>query len=120
MKRINIIQLADCLAADCRVIDQDLKGEYNYDVTAIRVLENLEGRVSTQLYDMIRDMLLGFEEAMQLELADNLLDFTVLHVLHRTGCPSADYILEACYRWIAEEQGILDSQSFSDIKEEIS
>lgn len=59
MKRINIIQLADCLAADCKVIDQDLKGEYNYDVTAIRVLENLEDRVSTQLYDMIRDMLLG-------------------------------------------------------------
>ena len=113
MKRINIIQLADCLAADCKVIDQDLKGEY-------KVLENLEDRVSTQLYDMIRDMLLGFEEAMQLELADNLLDFTVLHVLHRTGCPSADYILEACYRWIAEEQGILDSQSFGDIKEEIS
>ena len=69
MKRINIIQLADCLAADCKVIDQDLKGEYNYDVTAIRVLENLEDRVSIQIYDMIRDMLLGFEDGMQLEIA---------------------------------------------------
>ena len=120
MKRINIIQLADCLAADCKVIDQDLKGEYNYDVTAIRVLENLEDRVSIQIYDMIRDMLLGFEDGMQLEIADNLLDFTVKHVIHTTGCPSADYILEACYRWIAEEQGILDSHSFAEIEEEIS
>jgi hypothetical protein len=43
-----------------------------------------------------------------------------MHVIHTTGCPSADYILEACYRWIAEEQGILDSQSFAENKEEIS
>lgn len=57
--RKRIIALADSLAADSRLIDQDLKGEYSYDVTAIRVLENLEDRVSTQLYDMIRDMLLG-------------------------------------------------------------
>ena len=114
------MNLANNLAADSRVIDQNLKGEYNYDSTALRVIENLEDRVSVQLYDMIRDMLLGFEEGMQLEIADNLLDFTVMHVIHTTGCPSADYILEACYRWIAEEQGILDSQSFAENKEEIS
>lgn len=114
------MNLANNLAADSRVIDQDLKGEYNYDSTALRVIENLEDRVSIQLYDMIRDMLLGFDGGMQLEIADNLLDFTVMHVIHTTGCPSADYILEACYRWIAEEQGILDSQSFAENKEEIS
>ena len=118
--RKSIMNLANSLAADSRVIDQDLKGEYNYDSTALRVIENLEDRVSIQLYDMIRDMLLGFDDGMQLEIADNLLDFTVMHVIHTTGCPSADYILEACYRWIAEEQGILDSQSFAENKEEIS
>lgn len=114
------MNLANSLAADSRVIDQNLKGEYNYDSTALRVIENLEDRVSIQLYDMIRDMLLGFDDGMQLEIADNLLDFTVMHVIHTTGCPSADYILEACYRWIAEEQGILESQSFEENKEEIS
>ena len=114
------MNLANNLAADSRVIDQNLKGEYNYDSTALRVIENLEDRVSIQLYDMIRDMLLGFDGGMQLEIADNLLDFTVMHVIHTTGCPSADFILEACYRWIAEEQGILDSQSFAENKEEIS
>ena len=118
--RKRIIALADSLAADSRLIDQDLKGEYSYDVTAIRVLENLEERVSIQLYDMIRDMLLGFEEGMQLEIADNLLDFVTMHVIHTTGCPSADFILEACYILIAEEQGILDSQTFADNKEDIS
>ena len=118
--RKRIIALADSLAADSRVIDRDLKNEYNFDSTALMVLGNLEDRVSIELYDMIRDMLLGFEEGMQLEIADNLLDFAVMHVIHTTGCPSADYILEACYRWIAEEQGIIDSQSFADIKEEIS
>ena len=112
--------LANSLAADSRVIDRNLKNEYNFDSTALMVLGNLEDRVSIQIYDMIRDMLLGFEDGMQLELADNLLDFTVKHVIHTTGCPSADYILEACYRWIAEEQGIIDSHSFADIKEKIS
>ena len=112
--------LANSLAADSRVIDRDLKSEYNFDSTALMVLGNLEDRVSIELYDMIRDMLLGFEESMQLEIADNLLDFAVMHVIHTTGCPSADYILEACYRWIAEEQGILDGQSFAENKEEIS
>ena len=113
------MRLANNLAADCRVIDQNLKGEYNHDVTAMSVIENLEDRVSVALYDMIRDMLLDFEEGMQLEIADNLLDFVTLHVIHTTGCPSADYVLEACYRWIAEEQGIVDSHSFAEIKEEI-
>ena len=118
--RKRIIALADSLAADSRLIDQDLKGKYSYDVTAIRVLENLEERVSIQLYDMIRDMLLGFEDGMQLEIADNLLDFVTMHVIHTTGCPSADFILEACYILIAEEQGILDCQTFADNKEDIS
>ena len=117
--RKSIINFADRLAADCRMIDQNLKGEYNHDGTAMSVIENLEDRVSVALYDMIRDMLLGFEEGMQLEIADNLLDFVTMHVIHTTGCPSADFILEACYILIAEEQGILDSHSFTDNKEEI-
>lgn len=112
--------LANSQAADSRVIDRDLKSEYNFDSTALMVLGNLEDRVSIELYDMIRDMLLGFEESMQLEIADNLLDFAVMHVIHTTGCPSADYVLEACYRWIAEEQGIVDSHSLADNKVEIS
>ena len=115
-----IMRLANNLAADCRVIDQNLKGEYNHDGTAMSVIENLEDRVSVALYDMIRDMLLGFEDGMQLEIADNLLDFVTMHVIHTTGCPSADFILEACYILIAEEQGILDSQTFADNKEDIS
>ena len=117
--RKSIINFADRLAADCRMIDQNLKDEYNHDGTAMSVIENLEDRVSVALYDMIRDMLLGFEEGMQLEIADNLLDFVTKHVIHTTGCPSADFILEACYILIAEEQGILDSHSFTDNKEEI-
>ena len=106
--RKRIMRLANSLAAESRLIDRDLKSEYNFDSTALMVLGNLEGRVSVELCDMIRDMLLGFEESMQLEIADNLLDFATMHVIHTTGCPSADYVLEACYRWIAEEQGIVD------------
>ena len=106
--RKRIMRLANSLAAESSVIDRDLKDEYHFDSTALMVLRILESTLSVELCDMIRDMLLGFEESMQLEIADNLLDFATMHVIHTTGCPSADYVLEACYRWIAEEQGIVD------------
>ena len=35
--RMRIMTLADSLAADSRLIDQDLKGGYNFGGTAIRV-----------------------------------------------------------------------------------
>jgi hypothetical protein len=41
---------------------------------------------------------------MQVEMADNLLDFVNEGTLKYTGCTSADMILDACYKWIEEEK----------------
>ena len=88
------------------VIEQDLSCEQSVDSVAKSVMECLEDRVSPELLYILNAMLLGFSNDMQLEIADDLLDFTCGHVIHTTGCMSADGVLESCYQWIAAEQGI--------------
>lgn len=80
-----------------------LNGEYPNDCEAMEVIEMLDGKVSQELYDMMRVMLLGFDERMQLDMAVKLVSFACGQEKRATGCSSADYILESCYQWIAEE-----------------
>lgn len=89
-----------------KVIEQDLTGLFGIESTAQYVMECLEDKVSSELLELLKQMLLGFSDDMQLEIADNLLDFTCGHVIHTTGCKSADVILAACYICIAAEKGI--------------
>ena len=89
-----------------KTIEQDLTYQFTIDSTAQFVMDGLEDRVSPELLELLNSMLLGFSDDMQLEIADDLLDFVCMHVIHTTGCLSADAVLEACYKWIAEEKGI--------------
>ena len=88
-----------------KVCEQDLTYQFGVDGTAQYVMECLEDKVSPKLLDVLNAMLLGFNDDMQLEIADDLLDFAYGQVVHTTGCPSADAVLNACYTWIAEEKG---------------
>ena len=88
-----------------KVYEQDLTYQFGVDSTAQYVMECLEDKVSSKLLDVLNAMLLGFNDDMQLEIADDLLDFAYGQVVHTTGCPSADAVLNACYTWIAEEKG---------------
>ena len=88
-----------------KVSEQDLACLFGVDGTAQYVMECLEDKVSPELLDVLNAMLLGFNDDMQLEIADDLLDFAYGQVVHTTGCPSADAVLNACYTWIAEEKG---------------
>ena len=88
------------------VIEQDLSSELCIDGVAMSILECLEERVSDELLELLKEMLLGFSEDMQLEIADDLLDFVHSQVIHTTGCISADAVLHSCYQWIAVEKGI--------------
>ena len=88
-----------------KVYEQDLTHQFGVDGTAQYVMECLEDKVSPKLLDVLNAMLLGFNDDMQLEIADDLLDFAYGQVVHTTGCPSADAVLNACYTWIAEEKG---------------
>jgi hypothetical protein len=86
--------------------EQDLTYQFGVDSTAQYVMECLEDKVSPKLLDVLNAMLLGFNDDMQLEIADDLLDFAYGQMVHTTGCPSADAVLYACYTWIAEEKGV--------------
>ena len=94
-----------------KVYEQDLTHQFGVDGTAQYVMECLEDKVSPKLLDLLNAMLLGFNDDMQLEIADDLLDFAYGQVVHTTGCPSADAVLNACYTWIAEEKGFEFSMS---------
>ena len=89
-----------------KVIERDLRSEFSIEGVSMSVMECLEDKVSPELLELLKQMLLGFNDDMQLEMADDLLDFAHGHMIHTTGCLSADAVLEACYGWIAEEQGI--------------
>ena len=91
--------------AKVKVIEQDLRSEQEMETVAESLIEILDGKVSAELQVIIMEMMLGFSKEMQLEIADDLLDFAYGHVVHTTGCWSADAVLETCYMWIAEEQG---------------
>ena len=88
------------------VVNEDYRGAFSIDSYAENLMGGFEGKVSPELYELLNEMLLGFNEDMQLEIADDLLDFAHEHVIHKTGCLSVDSVLGACYCWIAEEHGI--------------
>ena len=92
---------------ELEVIEQDLRQEQKVDGTAMSVMECLEDKVSAELFGMLKTVLLGFSEPIQLEIADDLLDFACHQVIHTTGCISVDVALGSCYKWIAEEKGIM-------------
>lgn len=107
MKKKVKYSLSDCLTAEFVLIDVDLSTEQRIDSVANEIMDCLKDKVSNELYELLMAMLRGFNEEIQLEMADDMLDFTMRQVIHTTGCCSVDAVLETCYSWIAEEQGIL-------------
>lgn len=92
------------------VIEQDLAPQFGIDVEVFQVLQCMADKISPELWNLLYAMLLPFDCDMQMEMADDLLDFICQHVIHTTGCPSADLTLKACYTWIAEEQGFEEKE----------
>lgn len=97
---------------------QDLSSRYGVDSIAFSVLECLENKVSDELWDMLFNMMLGFNDEMQLEIADDLADFACDHIINTTGCFSADSVLVFSYKMIAEEQGF-DSDDIEKILKKV-
>ena len=85
-------------------VEHDLTGEFGVCTLAAEVMKDLEGKVSEELLELLNVMLLGFCDEMQLEIADDLVDFACDRVVHTTNCPSADAVLLSCYEWIAKEK----------------
>ena len=86
-----------------KIFMSDMKAECSIDGTARFVMECIEGRVSDALYQDMMDYLLGFNEDMQLEIADNLLDAVCYGWEHYVGIHHIDTKMKSFYLLINEE-----------------
>ena len=98
------------------MVEQDRTEDYITDPTADMVMLCLKDKLSQDLVDYLYGMLQGFNNDTQLNIADNLLDFTTDKVVHLMGYPSVDTVLVECYNLIAEEKGI-DGKDISYVME---
>ena len=98
------------------MIHQDLLTEHPLDPVAERILDCMRGRISPALQGHFMQLLRSFDEEMQVEMADDLLDFSSDQIAHTTGVISADVILDLGYKMIAYEHNILKKKDRSKMR----
>ena len=99
-----------------RMVHQDLLKQHPLDPVAERILDCMRGRISPALQGHFMQLLRSFDEEMQIEMADDLLDFSSDHIAHTTGVISADVILDLGYKMIAYEHNILKKKDRSRMR----
>ena len=98
------------------MIRENLIADHQIERVPEQVMLGLEDRVSPVLYGTLIMLVRGFDEDMQLEMADDFVDFAKYHVAHTTGVMSADIILDLGYMMIAEEHDILKKSERSRMR----
>ena len=81
----------------------DLKDQNPIDSVARTVLENVETRITDDLYKDILESLRGFTDDIQLEIADDVLDYVCHKWVHKTNLKSVDTLLFGMYARIKEQ-----------------
>ena len=76
---------------------------YDVDSTAARVMRYVKHRISRDLYEYLLQILVPYTSRVQLDMAENILDYVNDMPVQDIGYQSADEVLEYCYRLIAEE-----------------
>ena len=71
----------------------DLRDQNPIDSVALTVLENVKTRITDDLYNDIVESLRGFTEEIQLEIADDILDYVCNKWVHKTNLKIVDNIL---------------------------
>ena len=71
----------------------DLRDQNPIDSVALTVLENVKTRITDDLYNDIVESLRGFTEEIQLEIADDILDYVCNKWVHKTNLKSVDTLL---------------------------
>lgn len=116
MKKLNFLQ--PYFTKQVKLVKNNLRIGAKMDGTAKFVMDCLEDKLSPELCKLLNEVLYGFDENMQLEIADNLLDFTCHRVAHMTGCVAVDRMLTTCYLWIGMEKGILSRKTMEAMMNE--
>ena len=99
-----------------KVVHENLLPEHQLTRLAEREMTALHDKVSMELYGILTYHVRGFDEEMQLTMAENLVDFAKQHVAYTTGVASADLVQDICYKMIAMEHGILKKSVLSRMK----
>ena len=81
----------------------DLRDQNPIDSVALTVLENVKTRITDDLYNDIVESLRGFTEEVQLEIADDVLDYVCNKWVHKTNLKSVDTLLFGMYARIKEQ-----------------
>ena len=76
---------------------------YDVDSTAARVMRYVKHRISRELYEYLLQILVPYTSRVQLDMAENILDFVNDIPVQDIGYQSADEALSYCYRLIDEE-----------------
>ena len=101
-----------------KVVHENLLPEHQLTRVAEREMTALHDKVSMELYGILTYHVRGFDEDMQLTMAENLVDFAKQHVAYTTGVASADLVLDICYKMMAMEMGLLKKSVLSRMKNE--
>ena len=117
MNRTNFSTVRKCTKG-VKVVHENLLPEHQLTRLAEREMMALHDKVGMELYGILSYHVRGFDEDMQLTMAENLVDFARHHVAYTTGVASADLVLDICYKMIAMEQGILKKSVLSKMKNE--
>lgn len=88
---------------DGKKFDNDLRDQNPVDSVARTVLENVESRITDDLYKDILESLRGFTDDIQLEIADDVLDYVCHKWVHKTNLKSVDTLLFGMYARIKEQ-----------------
>ena len=98
------------------IVEQDRHKDYCTDSIAEAIMTCVSDKLSPDLWQYLIGMLQGFREDVQIDIADDILDFVNLKMIHMTGVPSVDTVLFACYEQIAQETGykLTDLQYYID------
>ena len=81
----------------------DLRDQNPIDSVALTVLENVKTRITDDLFNDIVESLRGFTEEVQLEIADDVLDYVCNKWVHKTNLKSVDTLLFGMYARIKEQ-----------------
>ena len=89
------------------VFYQDLRAQYPVVPLAESLVDLCEGLVSNGLYHQMKNCLAGFDENMQVKMADYLRDCVDGNGLHTTGIKHIDRILWPLYHKIQRKQAYI-------------
>ena len=118
MKKLKNFSTVRKCTKGVKVVHENLLPEHQLTRLAERELMSLQGVVSMELYGLLSYHVRGFDEEMQITMAENLVDFAKQHVAYTTGVSSADLVLDICYKMIAMEMGLLKKSVLSRMKNE--